>query len=87
MNKKVGRCENNTSTYFIQEVYMKETWKNLLKVKSIVTILLTVTFVVMLILGVTIPQEFIMIYTTVISFYFGTQAQKIADGKDQSGQA
>lgn len=64
---------------------MKETWKNLLKVKSIITILLTITFVVMLSLGLPVPQEFIMIYTTVISFYFGTQAQKIADGKDQSG--
>lgn len=65
---------------------MKETWKNLLKVKSIITILLTITFVVMLALGLPVPQEFIMIYTTVISFYFGTQAQKIADRKDQSGQ-
>lgn len=65
---------------------MKETWKNLLKVKSIITILLTITFVVMLGLGLPVPQEFVMIYTTVISFYFGTQAQKIADGKDQSGQ-
>lgn len=65
---------------------MIETLKNLLKVKSIITILLTITFVVMLILGTTVPQEFIMIYTTVISFYFGTQAQKIADGKDQGGQ-
>lgn len=65
---------------------MKETWKNLLKVKSIITILLTITFVVMLACGIVVPQEFIMIYTTVISFYFGTQAQKIADGKEQSGQ-
>ena len=65
---------------------MKETWKNLLKVKSIITILLTITFVIMLVCGFAIPQEFIMIYTTVVSFYFGTQAQKIADGKDQSGQ-
>jgi hypothetical protein len=64
---------------------MKETLKNLLKVKSIITILLTITFVVMLALGIVVPQEFIMIYTTVISFYFGTQAQKIADGKEQSG--
>ena len=52
--------------------YMIDTIKKLLKVKSIVTILLTITFVVMLICGVAIPQEFIMIYTTVISFYFGT---------------
>ena len=65
---------------------MIETWKNLLKVKSIITILLTITFVVILALGLPVRQEFIMIYTTVISFYFGTQAQKIADGKDQSGQ-
>ena len=65
---------------------MIETWKNLVKVKSIITILVTISCVVMLICGVAIPQEFIMIYTTVISFYFGTQAQKIADGKDQSGQ-
>lgn len=64
---------------------MKETLKNLLKVKSIITLLLTITFVVMLALGIVVPQEFIMIYTTVISFYFGTQAQKIADGKEQSG--
>lgn len=59
---------------------MKETWKNLLKVKSIITIVLTVVFATLLIAGlfipVSIPQEFIMVYTTVISFYFGTQYQK-----------
>ena len=56
---------------------MSEVWKNLLKVKSIITIILTIVFAVMLIVGlffpVAIPQEFVMIYTTVISFYFGTQ--------------
>lgn len=59
---------------------MKETIKNLLKVKSIITIILTIVFAVMLVVGlfmpITIPQEFVMIYTTVISFYFGTQYQK-----------
>lgn len=56
---------------------MKETIKNLLKVKSIITIVLTIVFAVMLVVGlfmpIAIPQEFVMIYTTVISFYFGTQ--------------
>mgnify|MGYP003437040513 CR=1 len=56
---------------------MSEVWKNLLKVKSIITIILTIVFAVMLVAGlffpVAIPQEFVMIYTTVISFYFGTQ--------------
>lgn len=59
---------------------MKETIKNLLKVKSIITILLTVVFAVVIITGlfipIVIPQEFIMIYSTIIAFYFGTQYQK-----------
>ena len=66
---------------------MKDSLKNLLKVKSIITIVLTLVFAVLLITGifspVTIPQEFTMIYTTVISFYFGTQYQK---GKDDNGK-
>lgn len=59
---------------------MKESLKNLLKIKSIITIVLTLVFATMLIAGlftsVAIPQEFVMIYTTVIGFYFGTQSQK-----------
>lgn len=47
----------------------------LLDVKSIVTLLLTITFVVLSING-RVSQEFMMIYTTVIAFYFGTQAGK-----------
>ena len=59
---------------------MKETIKNLLKVKSIITITLALVFSIMLIVGlfipITIPQEFVMVYNTVIAFYFGTQYQK-----------
>lgn len=68
---------------------MKETLKNLLKVKSIITIVLTIVFAIMLVVGlfisVSIPQEFVMIYTTVISFYFGTQYQKGVE--DKNGKA
>ena len=67
---------------------MSEVWKNLLKVKSIITIVLTIVFAAMLIVGlfipVTIPQEFIMIYTTIVSFYFGTQYQKGVNNNEQS---
>ena len=67
---------------------MSEVRKNLLKVKSIITIVLTIVFAAMLIVGlfipVTIPQEFIMIYTTIISFYFGTQYQKGVNNNEQS---
>lgn len=47
----------------------------LLDVKSIVTLLLTGTFVVLAVQD-RIPQDFMMIYTVIIGFYFGTQAGK-----------
>lgn len=50
----------------------------LLSVKSIVTILLTVVFAYLAIIG-EISQEFMMVYTVIIAFYFGTQTQKISD--------
>lgn len=67
---------------------MKIILANLLKVKSIITISLTFVFAALLIAGlfipIDIPQEFIMIYTTIISFYFGTQYQKGVNNNEQS---
>lgn len=54
---------------------MMERLNKLLTVKSIVTIVLTVLFVVVALKGY-IPQEVMTIYTTVIAFYFGTQSAK-----------
>ena len=55
---------------------MKEKIANrLLTVKSIVTILLTVVFAVLTVIG-RLDQNFMMIYTVIISFYFGTQSNK-----------
>lgn len=54
---------------------MKERLNKLLTVKSIVTLILTVLFVVVALKG-NIPQEVMTIFTTVIAFYFGTQATK-----------
>ena len=50
----------------------------LLSVKSIVTLALTGVFAY---LAVTdqIAQEFMMVYTVVIAFYFGTQSQKVQE--------
>lgn len=48
---------------------------NLLKVKSLVTIFLTLTFCYLTIVG-KLSTEFLTIYTTVIAFYFGTQKIK-----------
>lgn len=51
---------------------------NLLSVKSLVTLVLTVVFAVQALRGA-ISQDFMTVYTVVIAFYFGTQAQKIQD--------
>ena len=47
--------------------------ENLLTVKSIVTLALTAVFACQAVRG-EVGQDFMMIYTTVIAFYFGTQA-------------
>ena len=49
---------------------------NLLSVKSLVTLTLTVVFAVMALRG-TISQDFMTVYAVVIAFYFGTQSQKV----------
>lgn len=55
---------------------MKERLERLLCVKSIVTVLLTVIFCVLAARGTVSAQEFITVFTVVISFYFGTQHER-----------
>lgn len=56
---------------------MLEKLAKLIDVKSIVTIALTVTFVVLCLNGKTLDDKFIDIFKLIIVFYFGTQAAKI----------
>ena len=60
---------------------IKKRCANLLSVKSLVTLCLTVVFAVMA-LGGTISQDFMTIYAVIIAFYFGTQSQKVQDAVD-----
>jgi hypothetical protein len=55
---------------------MKERLSNLLTVKSLVTLILTVVFAFLALTGRISGQEFLTIFTTVIAFYFGTQYEK-----------
>lgn len=55
---------------------MKERLSKLLTVKSIVTILLTIVFCYLAIIGVIAAELFISIFSTVIAFYFGVQTEK-----------
>ena len=54
---------------------MKQLQK-LIDVKSIVTLILTVTFVILSVLGTISGDKFFEIFIMIISFYFGTQHQK-----------
>lgn len=59
----------------------KDAFINLLKVKSLVTIMMTLLFGYQIVTG-TITDDFMTIYLIVISFYFGTQTQKSANAKE-----
>ena len=52
---------------------IKKRLGNLLAVKSLVTITLTVVFAVLALRGDITGTEFLTIFTSVIAFYFGTQ--------------
>lgn len=55
---------------------MKEKIMRLLSVKSIVTLSLTAVFCVLSLRRYISGQEFLTIFTVVISFYFGTQYER-----------
>lgn len=48
----------------------------LLKVKTIVTLLLTIVFCALALTGVISSADFLTVFTVVIAFYFGTQSEK-----------
>ena len=62
---------------------IKKRLGNLLSVKSIVTLVLTAVFAYMAVTG-KISQDFMMVYTVVIAFYFGTQSQTAQDAIDNA---
>ena len=49
---------------------------SLLTIKSIVTLVLTAVFAGLALNGKVNTEQFLMIFTTVIAFYFGTQSEK-----------
>jgi hypothetical protein len=66
--------------------YLKKRLATLCSVKSIVTIVLTAVFAYLAITK-QITQEFMVVYTVVIAFYFGTQSQKVQDILATKGDA
>ena len=56
---------------------MLDRLKNLIDVKSIVTIILTVVFAYLSVIGFVAVDQFLTVFTVIIAFYFGTQAEKV----------
>ena len=63
---------------------LKRRVANLLSVKSLVTLVLTGVFAALALRGVVSGQDFLTIFLIVVSFYFGTQSQKLQDTLDSS---
>lgn len=59
--------------------FMSFRLQRLLTVKSIVTILLTIGFLILSLSASTIPDTFADIYKMIVVFYFGTQAGRKDD--------
>lgn len=61
-------------------------FSNLLTVKSIVTLVLTAVFAVLSLTHVISGEQFLTVFTVVISFYFGTQAERKASEKNAESE-
>lgn len=60
---------------------MRKQFMKLLDVKSIVTLALTAVFAVLSVRGDLTAEQFLTVFTVVVSFYFGTQYQKSKEAK------
>jgi hypothetical protein len=58
---------------------MKERFSKLLTIKSLLTLILTGVFAYLSVKGKIGSTEFLTIFTAIIGFYFGTQAEKNAN--------
>ena len=64
---------------------LKKRLANLLAVKSIVTVILTAVFAYLSVAGQVTTDQFLTVFTVVIAFYFGTQAERRNKGGDSGG--
>lgn len=55
---------------------IKERLAKLLNIKSIISLIMTVVFCYLAIVGIISAEIFAPIFTTIIAFYFGTQVEK-----------
>ena len=59
-----------------EDFIMKEKLAKLVNVKSIITLIICCVFAYLSIIGQILPDQFLTIFTVIISFYFGSQYGK-----------
>lgn len=59
-----------------EDFIMKEKLAKLVNVKSIITLIICCVFAYLSVIGRIMPDQFLTIFTVIISFYFGTQSVK-----------
>ena len=67
-----------------EDFIMKEKLAKLVNVKSIITLILCGVFAYLSIIGQILPDQFLTIFTVIISFYFGSQYGK-KEGNNNNG--
>lgn len=65
----------------VEQLYKR--LSNLLSIKSLVTLVLTAVFAYLTCSGGVTADQFLTVFTVVIAFYFGTQAEKNASKTNQ----
>lgn len=65
---------------------MHEKLVKLIDVKSIVTLILTIVFAVLSLGGSVTADQFLTVFTVVISFFFGTKYQKNQEVKNNDSK-
>ncbi len=80
--QKLSFCKTQSGSFSVVciecrgDSSMKQRLERLLCVKSIVTILLAVVFCALALRGELSADQFLTVFTVVISFYFGTQHER-----------
>ena len=59
-----------------EDFIMKEKLAKLVNVKSIVTLIICGVFAYLSVIGQILPDQFLTVFTVIISFYFGSQYGK-----------
>lgn len=58
---------------------IKEKLAKLINIKSIVTMVTTLVFCYLSIVGRVTADQFMLVFTTIVAFYYGTQVEKKND--------